>query len=221
MAGFLVLALFFGGIAAFVVGITLWAGKLSARAHANFVQLAGRLGLSPKPVTPKWGRFWPAGEAEGAFRGNPARLFSFTTGSGKHRITWAALALRPPATGGLTFSIARQDLGAKIAELFGAREITVGDPAFDKAWFIQTNQPDFLAAALIPELRARISALFANSANVRQPSFKLEDSGAVVYREAGDFSNTSRVERFIRAADVTSDLAALAEVFAQQAPSQH
>lgn len=190
------------------------AKKQSERTHINVQKLAATLGLAVAPATKRFG-FWPEPQVSGQFRGKPARLFTYTTGSGKSRTRWAALSLKPRGTGGFTFSLARQGFGTKLAELFGAREITIGDSAFDAAWFIQTNEPEFFQAALIPELRARLNAAFEKTGRTYSSgSFKLEKDTAM-YVEIGDFADAERCDRFARVAEVLSDFADAAEVFAE------
>ncbi len=65
----------------------------------------------------------------------------------------------PPTLGNLTFELQPQGLGTRLAELFGAKEITVGDAAFDAAWFIRTNTPESFGALLLPEIRTRFLTL--------------------------------------------------------------
>lgn len=212
MAILIALLMLVGGIALVALLLSL-AIKQSERAHRNIEQLAERLGLTLAPARKRFG-FWSESEAAGLRRGKSARLYAYTTGSGKSRTRWTALAVHPAATGGLTFQIGRQGFSTRLKQLFGAQEITVGDRAFDDAWFIQTNQPEFFRAALIPELRARLTAAFDNSGRAHGVAIKLE-SNAVVYAEMGDFSDERRCERIARMADVLSDFADVAEVFAQ------
>lgn len=202
--------------AALVGAMVFWAAKHGETVHRNFDALAARLGLARPLNDTKRGLFRRAPEAHGEFRGKPARLFTYSTGSGKSRVTFIALSIRPRASGGLTFEITPQGFGSKIAEFFGAREITVDDPLFDQAWFVRTNQPEFLRAALIPELRARLTAFKVDTLSARKPSFKL-DGTAVTYSEAGDFFSEPGCERLARTADVLCDFADVAEVFAQHA----
>ena len=204
------------GFAALVGAFIFWAAKHTETLHRNFDALAERLGLARLSTDSKRGLFRRAPEARGEFRGKPARLFTYSTGTGKSRVTFIALSIHPRATGGLTFEITPQGFGSKVAQFFGAREITVGDPVFDQAWFVRTNQPDFLRAALIPELRARLTAFQVDALSARKPSFKL-DGAAVIYSEAGDFSSEPGCARLARAADVLCDFADVAEVFAQHA----
>ncbi len=213
MAPALVASLVFVGFGFFVLFLLKLAAAQSRKAHENFTELAHRLGLTPSPARPTFGCFWPRGQAEGLLRGKPAELYGYTTGSGKSRIAWSALSIQPHAHGGLTFSLTPQGVGSKFAQLFGTREITVGDPSFDKAWFIRTNQPEFFAAALL-ELRARLTAALQNRPRPRQYSLKL-DGPRVVYVEAGDFNSPALRERFTHIAEVLCDLADVAEVFAQ------
>ncbi len=214
MAPALAASLVFIGFGLFVLFLLKLVAAQSRKAHQHFTALAQRLGLTPRPVQPKFGGFWPQGEATGLLRGKPARLYGYTTGSGKSRTVWSALSIQPHEHGGLTFSLTPQGIGSKFAELFGAREINVGDPAFDKAWFIQTNRPEFFAAAFLPELRARLTAAFHNRPHPRQPSLKL-DGSHIVYVEAGDFNSDARRDRFVHVSEVLCDLADVAEVFAQ------
>lgn len=212
-------AIFAGLLLATFVGLLVLVlflvGRQSEKAHRNHTQLALQLGLTPAAVRPKLGFFWPSPTAAGTLRGKAAHLYNFSTGSGKSRTQWSALAVRPRELGGLTFSFSRQGFDTKLALLFGAREITLGDPAFDAMWFVETNQPEFLQAALLPELRQRLTAAVNEAGRPgRSISFKLE-TDAVVYAEAGDFSDDRVCARIARAADVLCDFADVAEVFAQ------
>jgi hypothetical protein len=102
----------------------------------------------------------------------------------------------------------KQGFGSKLAELLGAHEITVGDPRFDAAWFVRTNQPEFFAAALIPELRDKLMAAQAMGARGK---FELKD-GVVKYAEQGTFADARLAGRLATLADVVGDLADVAEV---------
>jgi hypothetical protein len=195
-------------IAGFMVfaGLALWlAAKASAQTRENVRGLAGRLGLTLEPVQPVLGFFYPSPQASGRIRGKAVRLYTYTTGSGKSRHTWSAVAATPAVDGGLTFALSRQGFGTKLLELFGAKEITVGNAAFDGAWFVQTNEPDYFRAALLPELQEKFRPL--------QGACKLE-KGVVTYVEQGAFAGEERCQRFARAAEIVCDLADIAEVYA-------
>ena len=95
-------------------------------------------------------------------------------------------------------------------EFFGSKEITVGDPVFDAAWFVRTNEPDFLSAALVREIRGKFMAALAGGA---KGSFALKD-GAVCYAERGGFYSAPLTRRLEQQVPLLRDLADLAEVFA-------
>lgn len=204
-------------VAAFGVGFTglvLWMSATgSQKIWRNGQRLAETLGLTPEPGAPKWKWFYPAPRATGTIRGKRVELFSYTTGAGKSRRHWVAISAAPSVAGSLTLSLARQGLATRVLELFGAKEVQVGDPAFDQRWFIRTNQPDFVRAALLPELRLKLAAL--DAADALRGSFELKD-GVVKYAEEGSFYDDARCSRFAAVADVVCDLADIAEVWAQQ-----
>ena len=63
-------------------------------------------------------------------------------------VLWLVVLQGRKARANLQALAQRQGFTTRIMEFFGTKEITVGDAAFDAAWFVQTNQPEFLAAAL-------------------------------------------------------------------------
>lgn len=196
VAGFLVLT-----------GIVIWLGaKTTARARENVRRLADRLGLQLEAAQPTLGIFYPEPRATGLIRGKAVTLYNYSTGSGKSRRTWSALTATPAAAGGLTFALSRQGLGTKLLELFGSKEITVGNAEFDGTWFVQTNAPEYFRAALLPELQEKFRPF--------RGAFKLE-KGVVSYVEQGQFHDQERCLRFERAVGLVCDLADVAEVHAR------
>jgi hypothetical protein len=201
------------GISALVVvatgGLVIWAAMAQKqRTTANLQKLAAQLGLEFVSAAGWLGRSC----VTGTLRGKKADFFTYVTGSGKSSTTWAAMTVQAATAGALTFSLEKRGFVTKIEKLFGAHEAVVDDAAFAKAWFVQTNQPDFMSAALIPELRAKLMAARQAGANG-----KFELKGAEVkYAEVGDFSNAKRSERLAALADVMGDLADVAEVAAEQ-----
>jgi hypothetical protein len=189
-----------------VVSVGIKAGK---RARVRVGRLAEELGLALEPPQITLGIFQGPPRASGVRRGKRIEIYNYSTGSGKSRTTWSAISAQPRADGGLTFKITSQGFGSKIATLFGAREIQVGDAEFDAAWFIETNRPEFLTAALLPEFRAKLQS----TARGRRGVFKLEH-GKVVYAEVGGFFDEARCQRFAAIADIVCDFADMAEVHA-------
>jgi hypothetical protein len=190
------------------VGFVIWAVVVQRqRTAANLQKLAAQLGLGFVAAVGWMGR----ASVSGTLRGKKVDFFSYTTGSGKSSTTWAAVTAQAATTGALAFTLQKQGFSTKIAGLFGAHEITVGDGEFDAAWFVQTNQPEFLRAALIPELRAKLMAARRAGAVGK---FELRGS-EIKYAEVGTFAEAKRSERLAALADAVCDLAAVAEVAAE------
>jgi hypothetical protein len=200
-----------------VMGLVVWAAaKQSRRTMDNLRQAAATLGLQFVEKPPALGIFYTDSRATGQLRGKRVELYPFATGSGKSRVQWSAVSAAVLAPTGLTFHLQRQGFGTKLIAFFGAKEITVGDEEFDGDWFIQTNQPEFLRQALLPELRAKITTLVRElGAQARGMEFKLEQN-VVRYAEIGSFASGDTCRRCERAADLVGDLADVAEVFAEQ-----
>jgi hypothetical protein len=144
----------------------------------------------------------------GVLGGKPVELFSYAVNTGKTSIPYVAISIQLSPTTGLTFKLQKQGFGSKVMEFFGVHEITVGDPEFDAAWFVQTNQPDFFRAALLPELREKLMA--AQRAGARG-TFELK-GGLLKYAEQGTFASAPQTARFVGLADLMRDLADVAEV---------
>jgi len=199
----------------------IWAGiRQGKRARENLRQLADSLGLQMDETPPALGMFYTNFRAGGTRRGRRVEVFAYATGSGKSRTQWCAVSASAPAAGGLTFHLQRQGFATKLVQMFGAKEITVGDAEFDRAWFIQTNQPESFGAALLPELREKIAALLRElGSQGRGLQFKLEQ-GVVRYSEMGNFADTHRCQRIQSAADIVCDLADVAEALAEQQPGR-
>lgn len=207
----LLMIVFFLGL----MGVAIFAGvRQSKRATENLQQLAGTLGLQFNALPRTFGVFNPGTKATGELRGRHVEVYSFATGSGKSRVQWCAVAAPAPASGALTFHLQRQGFGTKFMEVFGAKEIQVGDPEFDRDWFIQTSQPEYFAAALLPEVREKISELVRElGGHARGMEFKL-DQGMVRYAEMGGFSSNDVCKRCAQAVEIVCDLADVAEACA-------
>lgn len=195
-------------VVATILGSIWWGVVVGGRrTQANLTAVADRLGLQVE-----FRRFMNlviGGSLRGNIAGRRVRMWSYTTGSGKSQTTWAAVGVIPRETGGLEFKFSRQGLATKMMELFGSKEITCGDRTFDDAWFAQTNRPDYLAAALVPEIREKLMAVHRAGGG---GTFRLDEGGEVVYVEQGSLANAARVRRLEAVVPVLLDLADVAEV---------
>ena len=192
----------------FLVGVTvvlrLMANK-SRRAYENMQRLAARLNLTIKKVKPVLG-IYEEPEMSGEIRGKQVRLYSYET-DGQSKIKWAALSVTPSVSGGLRFSLVRRGITSKVWSALDSKEFKIGDEEFDRVWSIETNAPDFLTTALLPEIRQKIQP--------HEGKWELA-KGVVTYAERGSFSNPERCTRFLAITEAACDLADAAEVYAKQ-----
>ncbi len=193
-----------------LVGLLFWAASKQARKTRDQLQAwAEQAGLRLVEKTVLG--FTTVESMEGEQQGRFIRYWSYTTGSGKSRTHWVAAGVRVPAGTTLQFELTRQGFGTKVMELFGVREIQVGDAAFDAAWFVRTNQPEYLAAALVPAIRTR---LMGEISNRRGAGYKL-DNEVVRYAENGPLT-AAAVGRLAAQLPLLQDLADVAEVSARR-----
>jgi hypothetical protein len=198
----LIFLLFFG-----VVAAVFWFGlQAHKRLVAEFAVWASSQGLAVRE-----GPWWSTPlEATGMRSGRRVEVSTFTTGSGKSRKTWLAVVVKG-VPGRLELSLVRQGFGTKISEWFGTKEIQVGDAAFDARWFVRSNRSEFVAAALLPEIRTRIDEV----AGLGGRSLKIElKDGRANYVEQGGISSKS-MQRVERVFPLLEELVALAEVEAE------
>jgi hypothetical protein len=191
--------------------LIVWLAVVQARkTRANFTQLADKLGLQVEAAQPTLGVFLTAPRARGLTDGRSAELYTFTKGSGKSRTQWCGLSVQLQVPAELSFDLTPQGFASKVAGWFGVKEITVGNARFDDAFFVRTNQPDLLPAALVPDIQGRLLA--AQQAGAKG-AFKLE-KGALAYVEQGSFASPALCAHFVAAAEPLRDLALAAEVVA-------
>jgi hypothetical protein len=196
------------GLLAMFVGV-VWAARAQAqKTREKLHAFAQRNGLRVQEQTVLG--FTSVQSFEGEQSGRAIRYWTYATGSGKSRTNWVTVGVRPRGDGGMQFDLSRQNLGTKIMEMFGAREVRVGDPVFDEAWFVRTNQPEYFKVALMPEMQAKLMAAPTGRWGVR---YKLE-AGWVQYVEQGHLGGTDVVERLEKQLPLLHELADVAEVFA-------
>lgn len=193
----------------FVVAISVGM-RQGKRARVNLQRLAADLGL--EAIQPPKRRFLPAGmgSVKGNYRGRFVRIYSYTTGSGKSRTHWCAIEAKVQNPAKLTFNISRESFLTRTVKVFGMQEARVGDEMFDRAFFMRTNQAEYLRMALIPEVRSRM--LGHQKIAGSRGSFTANDLG-VKYAEVGSFSNERLISRFPQAVEVVCDLADIVETY--------
>ena len=199
---FVAIFLLLAGIA--IVGVQ----KQQRKAHEQLAGLARRLGLELRRQGAKFG-FEPSPTVAGGHRNRAVRFFNYTTGSGKSSTTWSAVAAAVGGAGGFSLELFPENFLTRIATALGLQDIRVGDPAFDQAFIVRSNDPAYAAAALLPEIRAR---LLAERPSGARGHLAIKD-GEVRYAEAGALDNEARVTRLAGMLETVCDLAEVAEVY--------
>jgi len=192
-----------------LVALTLLAARRRKRkTRENLAGLASRLGFEVKRKPAKFG-FEPPPTVEGRYRDRPVRFFNYTTGSGKSQTNWSAVSAGIGNDSGFTLELAPENFLTRIAAALGMQDIKVGDPDFDRAFLVRSNNAAYATAALLPEIRARLLSKLKQRAigtlTVR--------AGVVRNAEVGGFDDAARVDRLAGLLDVICDLADVAEVY--------
>ena len=201
----------FAFIALFLVAVAfalLAARRQQRKAVDNLTCLASRLGFEVNRKPARFG-FEPPPTVAGRHRNRAVRFFNYTTGSGKSSTTWSAVAAALDGAGGFNLELFPENFVTRIATALGLQDIRVGDPTFDQAFIVKSNDPAYAAAALLPEIRAR---LLAERPRGARGHLAIKD-GEVRYAEAGAFDDEARVTRLAGMLEVVCDLAEVAEVY--------
>jgi hypothetical protein len=203
-------------LVAFFVGMVALAITLGRRQQRKTLELlaalAERLHLELRRQPAKFG-FEPAPTVAGRHRDRQVRFFTYTTGSGKNRTTWCAVAAAIAGAPGLTLELWPENFVFRIATALGMQDIPVGDPEFDRAFIVKSNDPAYAAAALLPEIRRRLLDERPRGVYGR---LVIKD-GEVAYAENGGFDQAAKVDRFARMLEAACDLAEVAEVYQRSA----
>ncbi|RME67368.1 MAG: hypothetical protein D6781_13350 [Verrucomicrobia bacterium] len=189
-------------------GTIVWAIRSARRTRENMRTLARELGLSveEKPARPIVGA--PPPVLRGRFRGREVCIRTYATGGGQNRTQWVEVSASVEKQSGLKMRVSRGGLWTKLGRLFGAKRVLVGDDTFDERIYVASADGDLVRAALIPEIRERILAVFEKGA---RGAF-IVDGGKVVYKETGSFACKRIVDVFPMATEVVCDLCEIAEV---------
>jgi len=197
---------------AFFVGMLTLAITLGLRQQRKtrefLTALAGRLHLELRRQPAKFG-FEPTPTVEGRYRDRQVRFYTYSTGSGKNRTAWCAVAAAVNGAAGFTLDLCPENFVFRIATGFGMQDIKVDDPAFDQAFIVKSNDPAYAAAALLPEIRAQLLAARQRGS---YGCLAIKD-GEVRYGENGTFDDEAKVNRMAALLDAVCGLAEVAEVY--------
>jgi hypothetical protein len=201
---FAFVALFVGSIALSIAA----ARRQQRKTRETMAGVAGRLGLELRRQPARFG-FEAPPTVEGRYRDRQVRFFNFTTGSSKSRTTWSAVSAAIGSATGFTLELAPENLLSRIGIALGMQDIKVGDPEFDRAFVVRSNDAAYAAAALLPEIRARLLSERKQGAR----GHLTVKAGEARYAEVGAFADAARIDRLAGMLEVICDLAEVAEVY--------
>lgn len=179
-------------------------------------QLAGNLGiglLGGEPVFPRiafLSFLCKSFQAEGEFRSRFLKIYHFSTGSGDSRTTYATVRLIGPNPKALTFQFSREGFLSKIGKAVGMQDVQVGDSRFDKLFVVKLSDPDFISAALLPEIKDKFYRVWEEHG--AKGSLKLEGE-EMRYDEVGTIRNDAARLRCEAVANLLADLAEAVDVY--------
>lgn len=111
---------------------------------------------------------------------------------------------------GLKLGFSRESILAKIGKPLGMQDIRTGDERFDKLLIVKCSDPDFIHAALLPEIKQRFYEVWEE--HKAQGSIKLERDG-LVYDEVGKINNDVACNRFAAVAELMCDLGGIVQFY--------
>jgi hypothetical protein len=197
----------FVAIAVIAVALAVWSVR---KTRDGLARLARDLGLQLHEKPPVLGLFRSTPMVDGELGGRKVRFFELCTGSGKSRQTWSAVSVGCANPHDFRLRLGPQSFLTKLGEKFGLQDVSVGDPPFDEKFVVQTNAPEFLRAALLPEMRDPLLRHWP--AGLAGASLKIE-GGEVVYADCMPFSDEKLLLRMESLVDVLIALAALPEAY--------
>jgi len=181
--------------------------KQAQRARQNLAGLAQQYGLALPPEKKGFFAGLSSPSLGGSVRGRQLRIYNYTTGSGKNRTTWCALAVSVRNPGRLTLKVSRENLLTRAGRMFGVDDVATGDPAFDQEFYVKSNDAGYVRAAFLPEVRSQISTAWQQGA---RGTIKL-DGGEITYAEAGTFTSAKICQRWPTMIDLAFLLADVVE----------
>lgn len=185
-------------------GLSLWAAvRGMEKSRKQFAVIASDLGLN---LVEREGVFGvrPLPEIVGSLHGRDVRIHQYRVGSGKNSQTWSALRIGSVTGTNLSLRMSGQGMGSKIRSVFGAQEIEVEDAAFNRRWFIETNDEDFMGAALHGDILTAVSAVQPDHKHPKG-EFRIKD-GEASYHEQGALGKPDRMDRIKRAVPAVQQL---------------
>ncbi len=199
----------FAGIFLAVFGLIIWSSITQARkARQNLHALGAQLGLGVVEPEKKGAFSMGSTSLQGDYHGRSMRVYAYTTGSGKSRTSWCAVSAQATVPEGFMLKISGENLLTRAGRLFGFEDVATGDSEFDKRFFIKATKVGFIRAAILPEVRARLTEAWVQHG--AHGTFSVDATG-VKYEETGTFANAKTCARFSLLLELACELADIAE----------
>jgi len=144
-----------------VLGIVLGIAWVQSRRHARaWGDLATALGFTPMAGASPWTRGGFLPPLQGSAGPFPARLVTYTTGSGKNQQRWTSIEVPlPEVSPAFTLRLTREGLGGKLLIALGGQDVKTGDDDFDRAFRIRASDEGQAQRALEPFARQALAGL--------------------------------------------------------------
>lgn len=180
------------------------------RGQENLRKLAEQLGFNP-PAPVKNSIFKSRQtRLTGEMRGRTLSVYAYTTGSGKQRQSWCALAVPAKNPRDLKLRISGENIFTRAGRVLGIEDVAIGDEAFDRQFYVKSNDAAYARVALIPEVRTRLLETWKLGATGTISA----DGAEVKYAEQGSFANARICARFPALAELVCDVADIVETHA-------
>ena len=120
---------------------------------------------------------WMVGERDG----RRLQLTQISRTAGRHTRNYVRLILTSDrASASLQFRISPEGWRSTLKRLLRIEKVKTGDPIFDLEWWVQSNRPDFMAAALVAEVREHVRSTGSEGRfSYRDGKLKFEASGSI------------------------------------------
>ena len=143
---------------------------------------------------------WSEPEISFDLEGRRALLTFF--GGSKHASPYTRVTVNLAGSSPGTFKLAPHGFGDTLAKLFGAQDLEIGDPVFDRAYVIKANPPSLAGEIFRPDRRREVIRSVASLAEHGHPlveitgsslsvqtGAKLTDEACIldIVKRAGDF----------------------------------
>jgi len=185
------------GLLIAVVAVIVAKRQLDAM-NSAWQMAAERLGFAFVPGTIRGGP-----TISGNIDGHPGEIRSYTKSSGKNSSRYTRYSVGFPAIG-VGLRLSRQSGLGQFLKVLGSQDIEIGDPAFDKAFIVQANDPRAVRAVLTSGITMTLNRLIAVHPQVVVMDDRIVIDHQATVRDAEVLVSTIR--RLSSAATVLADL---------------